>query len=309
MLDLNGYREKINKAALEHYELMLEEKETTNARTQLFFLVYEMLSNIKEYEVNGSDACVTLMADSAADLLPLEKLRDIFERQLRTWQPVKASFFYYFESLFKKRIKNELKSRNRTVSYNVCFDDEESNTEILDTILDSSFTADTENSIEMKLMLKEYFDCLVNEIMTKKTMYDNSPKFCYETRFFTEYLTCFIYEYGIAKANDTIPQKALNAIDKDFAAYYLHKKGSPINPEGFMDIADSELRPLSHFTGEESDKSTPCGYWLRNIVYTEYYRKVKGKNITASSVSPKKKDFDRLLEAAGLNGFHDIKPN
>lgn len=306
MLDLNGYKEKINKAAREHYELILEEKETTNANKQLLFLVYEMLSGRKIYKVNGHNVCNSMMADSAAELLEWDKLKKLFDDCVKRWTPGKAEFFVYFMHFFKLRVIDKLESRNKITA---SFDNEN---DIIEIEKSMSLTEDNDalaDSVEDKMTLKECYDCLSNEIMTKKTMYDNSPKFCYETRFFTEYLTYFIYEYGIAKANDTIPQKALNAIDKDFAAYYLHKKGSPINPEGFMDIADSELRPLSHFTGDESDKSTPCGYWLRNIVYTEYYRKVKGKNITASSVSPKKKDFDRLLEAAGLNGFHDIKPN
>lgn len=301
MQDFNNYKENINKAACERFEQKQSGMETCNSEKKLFFLIYEMLSGRSSYSVGkGENACRILMWDNAIELLPIEKLMALFDSCIQKWQPGQADFYVYFMHFFRLRVISELEKTNMIEKEYYCSEDDDKS-EITDRIRDTGFESDTADIVEKKILLNERYNSLIESIITIKKKYDNSTKFCYPLRMFTEYTTKWVAEFGAEKSEEYIPDKALDVIDKAFAAYYLHKNGVPAEVNEFEDITCSSLRMLSDFTGKEADKNSKCGYQLNNIVYTSYIESVKGRGVSESAVTQQRNKFRILVESAGLS--------
>ena len=125
-----------------------------------------------------------------------------------------------------------------------------------------------------------------------QVMVKSAPnKFCYSTRFYTEFVSKMINEEHIPLKY--IPLQTESSIDLDFADSFLEKKIDTMS-----DIKGAYLKSLFCFTNKEEDKNTPCGYDLHITVYQKYIES-KGRNRpTASAISQQRTKFKEMLKKA-----------
>ncbi|MGN0690763.1 MAG: hypothetical protein ACI4K7_00250 [Oscillospiraceae bacterium] len=283
------YKNDINEAANEYYALSQNGASLTNSMQKLIFAVYIYLSERHKYSKKFS-------ADSDLDILPIDTVLHLLEQKIQKWAPGEADFATYFLSFYYLRLKSELSRSNRTFSIDGNSDTDEDNPEDHSEIYrDRSPDAQVGDMVEVKCELTMLFSLLNENIRMQKKKYENSPRFCYPVRFYTEYTTRAVSELEMNSSREIIPEKTLDLIDRDFAEFYLQKNNEKPAIKDFLDIKSSDLRPLSDFTCNEADSSKKCGYQLKNIVYQKYIEKVKGKEVSASNISDQRTKFDEVL--------------
>lgn len=286
--DLKG---SIDSLACEYYDLSRQEADTTNVKHKLLGKVFEYLFLRHKYR----DPYDAYDAESDLDFIGVEELYRVFSQAIEKWAPGNAAFSNYLFSICNKRMITTLKKKNfennNRESEHI---DESSDSEheaFLDNIKDHSYESPTEDNLQIRNDITVLFSQLSEPMLVQKMKYENSPKFCYPIRFFTELITRSVYELGGKKSEAIIPHKVLNIMDKDFAFFYLD--ASEIN--SFADIFRAELRPLSDFTVADTDRVEKCGYALKNVVYRKYVSMVKGKDVSDPAVSQQRKQFEQLL--------------
>lgn len=287
-----NYKNAINKAACDYYKLSQQGADITNAK-------HKLVGNILEYLMGRHKYCNSFNVDSDLSILDFEVLMNFIRHKIEKWAPGEADFFPYFVHFFYLRIKSELKAKNHKDSIIESYSDtvfsndsgDKSGEEYNEYMEDLSPEAQTVSTYEYHNDLTILFTVLNQAMLMKKKEYENSPKFCYPVRFYTELTTMTVSELGKEKSKDDIPAATLDVIDKDFAAFYLDAEAL----NSFADIFRAELRPLSDFTFSEADSGEKCGYALKAAVYKKYVAEVKGKDVSDSAVSQQKKQFEQLL--------------
>lgn len=275
----------INDTACKYYSLSQSGADTTNVKQELFFDIYVYLLNRKKFSNSFN-------VKSDIEILDPNTIVDFLSKKIEKWSPGEADFFRYFIHFFNLRIKSEYKKGND-------YEELTDNTVVSkkDAAKDNNPAKDRSHQIQADVLAESkdevttLFSVLNEFILTKKKEYENSPKFCYPISFFTELVTRSVSELGIKKAEEDIPEKVLNVIDKDFAVVYLDAEAVG----SFADIFRAELRPLSDFTMTEADRNEKCGYALKNVVYRKYVSTVKGKDVSDSAVSQQRKLFEQIL--------------
>lgn len=287
-MDYVSLKSSIDTFACDYYALNQQGADTTNVKHKLIEKIYEYLSHRHKF-------CSGYDMESDFDLLGVEEIFKIISQALSNWTPGNAAFSNYLFGICNKRMITALKKINREINNrDTAYFDEESDSEqedYIDTFEDFSSDSDTEEKVQSQNELYSLFTLLNESILFKKKEYENSPKFCYPISFFTELVTRSVSELGIKKAEEDIPEKVLNVIDKDFAVVYLDAEAVG----SFADIFRAELRPLSDFTMTEADRNEKCGYALKNVVYRKYVSTVKGKDVSDSAVSQQRKLFEQIL--------------
>lgn len=282
------YKNSINAAACEHFALSQQGADTTNVKHKLIGFIFEYLSDRHKYSAS-------FKLESDLDILDVDVLVKFINHKIEKWAPGEADFFPYFIHFFYLRIISEFKKKNlEDNKREITLTNEDGDTENEDRndyMEDISDDAQTIRTIDLHSDITTLFSILNELMILKKKEYENSPKFCYPTRFFTEHTTMIVSELGLKSAYEDIPAKTLDIIDKDFVVFYLNAK--KIN--SIADIFDAELRPLSDFTMTEADRNEKCGYALKNVVYRKYVSMVKGKDVSDSAVSQQRKLFEQIL--------------
>lgn len=294
-----GLKGSIDSLACEYYDLSRQGADTTNVKHKLLGKVFEYLSDRHKY--SGS-----YDAESDLDIIGIEELYKVFSQAIEKWAPGDAVFSNYLFSIYNKRMLTALKKKNfennNREAGHIDEDSDSEHEELFDSIKDDSYDSQTEDTLQIRNDITVLFSQLSEPMLAQKKKYENSPKFCYPIRFYTELITRSVYELGGKKAENIIPDKVLNIMDKDFAVFYLD--ASEINT--FADIFRAELRPLSDFTMADTDSVEKCGYALKNVVYRKYVSMVKGKDVSDPAVSQQRKQFEQLLSLVRrehLNGI------
>lgn len=225
------------------------------------------------------------------------KFAELQNHCLEKWAPGQAEFIKYFSSLFYNRVKNQFHSGQYKIDRitdhieDILSYDQDGSEMSEDHLYYMEDRSQRSSDCDVYSSIKSVFDELNESALADIKKYENSPKFCYSVRFFTEYATKVIAELGYKKSAEYIPQKTLKLIDKDFAAFYL----DAAEPDNFKVIAKAELRPLSEFSLSEADSNVKCGYDLRSVVYKKYVLNVKGKTVSDAAISQNKNKFKQRL--------------
>lgn len=289
-MNIETYKKAINEAALEYYTLSQNGANVKNIKNKLFENLYQYFSNRYKY-------AKFFNAENDLEIIEVGKFAELQNHCLEKWAPGQADFFTYFSSRFYNRVKNKFHSKQYkidsitdhiedTLSY-----DQDGSEMSEDHLYYMEDRSQRSSDYDVYSIIKSVFDELNESTLADIKKYENSPKFCYSVRFFTEYATKVIAELGYKKSAEYIPPKTLKLIDKDFAAFYL----DTAEPDNFKDIARAELRPLSEFSLSEADSNVKCGYDLRSVVYKKYVLNVKGKTVSDAAISQNKNKFKQRL--------------
>ena len=255
--------------------------------------------------------------DIVIDLLYYEFPADNREK----WKPEHGRFAGCFLSLCNVRLKGACKDKSGSRDTDDQIDshknrkpdrfrlnpstDAESGEENdpLTKIADPSALVD--DAVQAQLTMK-YFISLMNEEVRFKIK-AAPKKFCYVRRFYTEWLSRQIMEPDFSNVLSLVSGVPVGCIDLQFASCFLDRNVSALD-----EISGRHLKKLSAFTGNDKDRSTPCGFDLKNAVYVSYVTAVTGKSVSDSIISNHRKNFYELLAMQSVKigiGNHPITEN
>lgn len=289
-MNIEKYQKAINEAAEEYYTLSRNGANVKNIKNKLFINLYQYFSDRHKY-------AKAFNVENDLEILEVGKFAELQNHCLEKWAPGQAEFIKYFSSLFYNRVKNQFHSGQYKIDRitdhieDILSYDQDGSEMSEDHLYYMEDRSQRSSDCDVYSSIKSVFDELNESALADIKKYENSPKFCYSVRFFTEYATKVIAELGYKKSAEYIPQKTLKLIDKDFAAFYL----DAAEPDNFKVIAKAELRPLSEFSLSEADSNVKCGYDLRSVVYKKYVLNVKGKTVSDAAISQNKNKFKQRL--------------
>lgn len=289
-MNIEKYQKAINEAAAEYYTLSRNGANVKNIKNKLFINLYQYFSDRHKY-------AKAFNVENDLEILEVGKFAELQNHCLEKWAPGQAEFIKYFSSLFYNRVKNQFHSGQYKIDRitdhieDILSYDQDGSEMSEDHLYYMEDRSQRSSDCDVYSSIKSVFDELNESALADIKKYENSPKFCYSVRFFTEYATKVIAELGYKKSAEYIPQKTLKLIDKDFAAFYL----DAAEPDNFKVIAKAELRPLSEFSLSEADSNVKCGYDLRSVVYKKYVLNVKGKTVSDAAISQNKNKFKQRL--------------
>ncbi len=172
------------------------------------------------------------------------------------------------------------------------FEDEEGN--------ESYFEIDDKNEylerkVHTRSQLERVYLILADLSIEKQREYSEKKTFCYPPLFFTDMITVLQRNAAVTDFINENQQKLDDAVEFPFANHYLVRECSSV-----CDFRDNPYKPLSEFTGKESDEE--CGnpkagsfLWLDYNVYITYVLKTTGKAVSASNISDQSKKFAGLM--------------
>lgn len=233
------------------------------------------------------------------------------------WKPGNHGFWGYYKNILDKRLKTEFSNSQDTfergakrslkniIKSNPNLTEEEKASLRLQYTRDYSYNGIDEDNNAKPLasnekiedvifqedMLEKHFRVLNKAVMTKKKYYENSPKICYTTYFYTEFVTERIHKEHDPSIFRKAENELMKVIDHDFISYYMYGGNSTV-----AEIFNGKLKELSCFGG---DSNKPCGYPIKDkYVYVNYISMIKKckKKITESSISQQRAKFDKLIE-------------
>ncbi len=156
---------------------------------------------------------------------------------------------------------------------------------------------DVEKSFQTRSQLERVYLFLADLSINKKKEYAKKKTFCYPPLFFTDMITALQQNAAATDFISENQQKLDDAVELPFANHYLVRECSSV-----CDIRDNQYKPLSEFTGKESDKDKGCGnpkagafLLLDYNVYTTYILKTTSKAVTTSNISDHAKKFAGLM--------------
>ena len=293
-------KEKVNEYAEKLYQLRAQagsKEEQKNLFSKLCEAVIQDIPMLmkKYYPVKEDEVW-----DIVIDLLYYEFPPDMREK----WKPDLGPFMGCFRFLCKTRLKGYLKEHSASAT-----DDEDGTTQLkkapvqrvqpkidsetgeendlLGKIADNSQQVEAEFQVSMTM--KHIISLMNDEVQFKMKASPN--KFCYTQRFYTEWIARQILEPEIGNILSLLSAVPEKCVDLLFASSFLDHEVNAIS-----EIYYCDLKMLSEFTNKEKDKSTPCGFDLKNIVYVNYIKQVKGKDVSDSQVSNQRKNYYELLK-------------
>ena len=277
--------EKINDLAEKLYLLRIRNGSKADQKNLFSKLCEAIIQYIPVLEYKYNRLSTEEIWDHVIDLLYYEFPADHQEK----WKPEQGQFAGCFFSLCKLRLKGACKQKSgdqETVQQTVI--DPESGEEIdpLAKIADASVRV--EDEVQTPMIMKQFIILMSEEVKFKIKAAPN--KFCYVQRFYTEWLARQIMKPEFDDVLPLISGVSGGCIDLQFASSFLDQDISTL-----QEINHRHLKMLSDFTENEKDKSTPCGFDLKNIVYVSYVTMVTGKEISDSIISNHRKNYYELL--------------
>ncbi len=244
-----------------------------------------------------------------------EVFTDAFLKAIKTFDRNKGSFIDYLKKILFREMTNQYNSdmRQRRVKIGETTDEngqkhneyvyfeeldsetEDENVKKRDFIADEK--EDVERNVHTRSQLERVYLILADLSVEKKKEYGRKKTFCYPPLFFTDLITALQWKTALFDFISANRQKLDEAAEIPFANHYLVRECSSV-----CDIRGNSFKPLSEFTGKESDKGKVCGnpkdaslLSLDYSVYTSYVLKTTGKSVTDSNISDHAKKFFGLM--------------
>ncbi len=249
----------------------------------------------------------------------LKAIKSFNPKAIKSFDPEKSYFKQYLHKILYNKAESQHESDMRQIAKKVGEETdelgkkhpiydyfEELDKKIEDdegNILDSELADKSENveeNVLAKIQGERVYLTLADLSVEKKKEYSKKKTFCYPPLFFTDLITALQKYTESTEFIDKNRQKLDKAAELPFANHYLVRECSSVS-----DFRDNLYKPLSDFTGKESDKNKECGnpkpasfLWLDYSVYTSYVLKITGKSITDGSISDHAKKFAVLMRDA-----------
>lgn len=247
----------------------------------------------------------------------LKAIKSFNPKAIKAFDPEKSYFKQYLHKILYNKAKSQHESDMRQIAKKVGeetdelgkkhpiydyfeeldkkIEDDEGN--ILDLEL-ADKSENVEENVLAKIQREQVYLTLADLSIEKKKDYSKKKTFCYLSLFFTDKITALLQETTTMDFIGKNQQKLDEAVEFPFANHYLVKKCLSV-----CDIRDNQFKPLSEFTGKESDKDKECGnpkptsyLWLDQRVYTSYILKTTGKAVSIGNISDHAKKFKNFVE-------------
>lgn len=210
-----------------------------------------------------------------------------FEETLEKYAPQVGDFMPFFTTTFERRKKDELRKSKNKASINQSLDqtlgDAGNNTSVnIDEIAEAFSTVES------------FYKLFAAVCIEDKKNYSKKKCVCYPPLFFTDKLVYGVFNtekwfYDVVKHNSNIFDEA---VVKEFLNTLVTGVCNSVT-----DIRKYRCKPLSEFTGKQSDIHKPCCDEKPNYHVFNSFLKQQNKEISQSAFSQHKNEFNKKLKS------------